>query len=398
MKLRHAHTGHYLYKDRIYVKRTDVLDEMIRTRDYSGRMSLYFNDDVFDSLSWHTEINVSLDKLYTYRAQQLRDKYKYLILAFSGGSDSVQVLNTFLKNNIFIDEIITCHHSDLIKNIDESVLYNSEELSTFLEYKYATTHYLKKIKEQSPNTKITVLDLSNFLYEQLVNKKFGHMGGDQRLTHTNSRVFATFPRSYMHSITLNLINRDTAGMALIRGVDKPILKIRNDNLFFFFSDITMHGAKHFNTGELDHIFSFEDFFWSRDMPLIPIRQSQVIKKKLEMDKMFYMNFCFFNEDIDRYYLENRDGYSSGGDLERLYSNLIYPDHNPLLFAAPKPKKKSPEFTLMETVVGRHFGKDFLNELRQEAYQKYDKIVYKDQLNKFIYSKKYHLGKIEPKWS
>jgi hypothetical protein len=394
----HSHTGHYTYKDKIYFSRAEALDEMLLTGDYEGRMWFWYNDDVFKQYNWSHPVHIQLKELYKIRAQQLRDKYKYLVLAFSGGSDSVQILNTFLKYNIFIDEIITCHHSKMINPLDKKEIKRDKDLALFLEYERSTVHYLNVVKDKSPDTKITDLDLSGYLHDQLINKKFGHMGGDKNLSHTNSRLYGVFPRSYMHSITLNLIKRDTDGMALIRGIEKPILKYQDGEIIFKFSDMPMHGAKHINLGEIDRVFTFEDFFWTRDMPLIPIRQSQVIKKALELDKEFFRTFMAFNKDIDNFYALNMDGQSSGGDLERLYSWLIYPDHNPKMFAAPKPKKVCPEFKLIEKVVGKHHGSEFMNEIKEHYHNKYALIKDKTQFNKFLYSQPYSLGEFKPIWS
>jgi hypothetical protein len=47
-----------------------------------------FNEAVFDSYDWTVEPKDSLVELYRQRAQQLRNKYDYIILAYSGGADS----------------------------------------------------------------------------------------------------------------------------------------------------------------------------------------------------------------------------------------------------------------------------------------------------------------------
>ena len=40
------------------------------------------------------------------RIKNLRDKYSYIRLWFSGGKDSTLALQTAIKNNVFIDEIV----------------------------------------------------------------------------------------------------------------------------------------------------------------------------------------------------------------------------------------------------------------------------------------------------
>ena len=64
-----------------------------------------FNEAVFSSYNFTVEPTDSLQELYRQRAQQLRDHYDYIILMYSGGADSTNVLNSFIKNDILIDEV-----------------------------------------------------------------------------------------------------------------------------------------------------------------------------------------------------------------------------------------------------------------------------------------------------
>ena len=56
-----------------------------------------FNDLVFDSYNWTVEPAESLVQLYQRRAQQIREKYDYLVLFYSGGADSHNMLQSFGK-------------------------------------------------------------------------------------------------------------------------------------------------------------------------------------------------------------------------------------------------------------------------------------------------------------
>jgi hypothetical protein len=57
-----------------------------------------FNSDLFSTIDWSIEPSESLDKLYANRARQLREKYDYIVLVYSGGIDSHVALQSFLKN------------------------------------------------------------------------------------------------------------------------------------------------------------------------------------------------------------------------------------------------------------------------------------------------------------
>lgn len=85
----------------------------------------------FDDVNW-TEPTETFKELCKQRAQQIRDSYDYIILSFSGGSDSTTVLNTFLENNIYIDEILILKYD--IPNI--ACIDGQEALSYLIAKKY----------------------------------------------------------------------------------------------------------------------------------------------------------------------------------------------------------------------------------------------------------------------
>src|SRR5260221_13572359 len=97
--------GHYVYNRNAYVRKIDAFDEALKNRDYFPNISLWFHDESYAQFDWAQEPLVSLDTLYKMRAKQIRDENEYLILLYSGGADSHQILDTFLKHNIFIDEV-----------------------------------------------------------------------------------------------------------------------------------------------------------------------------------------------------------------------------------------------------------------------------------------------------
>ena len=59
-----------------------------------------FNDEAYHSVDWEKEPPESLSELYRKRAQQLREKYDYLVLWFSGGADSTNILDSFLIDSL----------------------------------------------------------------------------------------------------------------------------------------------------------------------------------------------------------------------------------------------------------------------------------------------------------
>lgn len=69
------------------------------------KVTLYFNDHEYDKMNWGDEPVESFELLMDLHAHRIRDKYKYIILNWSGGTDSHTIYNVFKRNAIHINEI-----------------------------------------------------------------------------------------------------------------------------------------------------------------------------------------------------------------------------------------------------------------------------------------------------
>ena len=66
----------------------------------------YYYDHVFSKINWLIEPPGTLDDAYKHQCQRIRDTYDYVILFYSGGEDSTNILETFHFNNMKIDKIV----------------------------------------------------------------------------------------------------------------------------------------------------------------------------------------------------------------------------------------------------------------------------------------------------
>lgn len=94
--------GFYEYKDLIYFSKIEALIAASKDR---GDIRFVFNDHVFSNINWQNEPTENLEQLYHQRAKQIRENYDHVVLMYSGGSDSNNVLHSFLQNDILPDEI-----------------------------------------------------------------------------------------------------------------------------------------------------------------------------------------------------------------------------------------------------------------------------------------------------
>jgi len=131
-----------------------------------------FDDPSFKNYDWTVEPAQSLKSLMVERVHQLRDKYDYIKLWFSGGSDSTSVLNTFLTEFVFIDEIVVYRFSPSRKqNLGDYEIDN-----------YAIP-YLESIRQQIPHTKINIINFDNDYFEKFLGDKWFHTKNNLSVRH-----------------------------------------------------------------------------------------------------------------------------------------------------------------------------------------------------------------------
>lgn len=75
---------------------------------YSSKqqLSFYCNDAEYDKLDWNQDLPESIDQLMDSYARKIRQTYNYVVLLYSGGTDSRTIYDVFVRNNLHIDEIV----------------------------------------------------------------------------------------------------------------------------------------------------------------------------------------------------------------------------------------------------------------------------------------------------
>lgn len=100
-------TCHYRVGDRRFLNSISAWQEILR----SGSAFHYsFFDQAFGAYDWKLEPTETWQQLCRQRALQLRQRYSWLRLWYSGGRDSHHILQVFLQNQIPLDEIVIFHN------------------------------------------------------------------------------------------------------------------------------------------------------------------------------------------------------------------------------------------------------------------------------------------------
>lgn len=265
-----------------YVCNGQEFSSKIRALLYSNEVNKpvdwLFNDRVFQSYDWTIEPTESLDELYDRRARQLRNQYDYLILSYSGGADSHNILMSFVRQGLHIDEILVNHFEKAAGKFVDLNIANTDAKNAGAEHYLQTIPRLKEIAPRIPKTKITLADMSDHLFDLMEET------GDaswilSRREGINPAGATRF--NYLHLTEIRKQFDKEKSICMMLGVEKPRTAIStNGDLVMRFVD---RAANQITVAEhlKDYTNSTAEFFyWSPNCVPLLIKQGHVIKKYL----------------------------------------------------------------------------------------------------------------------
>lgn len=284
-----------------------------------------FNEDVFTKYNWQIEPPHDMRYYYHLRARQLREKYDYLILNLSGGSDSVTALYSFIQQGLHLDEVVVRHATSGTKKYLPNHK-NYDPTNEFSEFEFAAKPVLNWLSNVSPKTKITVHDFSkDVLDDSLVwDENFIHWTGDYVTPGCIVR--------YNHATNIEQLREFDKGkkVGIIFGVDKPRVIYQHEDVNLIFMDRPVHIALPATVNSGFSNQTVELFFWSPELPELVAKQAHLIKKWFEHplnQRLNYMlNFWWLSSS------RNRTAYES------CIKGIIYQDYDLNTFQCDKPTK------------------------------------------------------------
>jgi len=255
---------HQLIKNKGYWKANgkyfDVkVNAILEAQKTKSDVTFHYNDEWWNRVDWSVEPEQSLEELYLKRARDLRNKYKTLILRFSGGSDSMNIIRTFIDNNIKIDVVVVNEYLEL-NNEDRCIHPTSAEKII------VTMPFIRELQQQGVDFELLDVDNSVLfpMLGQNVNWIFRYNMPRFRLVEFSS------PRTVLHPKLQKYNSPDTC---IISGVDKPqVWRLHNKIWTFHMPDTTQvlcdPGHSH---------IAQEPFYQNADLPELVVKQCHVIK-------------------------------------------------------------------------------------------------------------------------
>jgi hypothetical protein len=223
-----------------------------------GDISFHYNDPWWDRARWDIEPEQSLQELYVQRARQLREKYKTIIIRYSGGSDSTNIIRTFVDNGIKIDVVALntwlqpdTHFELSTQNIEKTLV---------------ALPFLDKLKVQGVKFQLVIND-----YYPTIES----LGNDSAwIFDIDAPRFNLMDICAHRALTTKEFDQwDDESTAVVVGIDKPKVCVKDGKIWFWSQgDLWQSLINKANR------MTPEPFYWTADMPEIPIKQSHVVKK------------------------------------------------------------------------------------------------------------------------
>jgi hypothetical protein len=278
-----------------------------------------FNEAVFSSYDWTVEPTENILELYRQRAQQLRDKYDYIVLFWSGGSDSETVLQSFVDNDIKLDEIAT--YSNYEATGDRKDFLNAEVFEVSMPR-------AAQLKELYPWMKHRVIDISQQTIDVFAENKLDWI--------YNMNMFFTPNCVAKDGLYLKIkewrdIIESGKKFCILWGHDKPRIIHENNRFSFRFMDLIDNGPNVKGIAGTNP-YTDELFFWTPDMPKIVIKQSHLIKSYLNANLSTSPFVSFVKSDLAYKTVNGKKHWLSNHGVH----SVIYPNWPIDTFSVGKP--------------------------------------------------------------
>ena len=357
---------------------------LIESKDKRLSVDYIYFDHVWEKFDRSNLGKKSLNELYLERALQLRQSYDYLILYFSGGADSYNILRTFLDNDIFLDEVCVKWCSSIFNSNVKIYNPNIENISAYnylSEWDYAIKPVLEELSNLFPKVKIQIVnwfDDKNFIRLEEIFNKVNHWHDIE------------IPSLAIWSPSEKQLIEKGKTVGSIYGIDKPLVYRHQAHYHMVFSDaaITMGTPNSIN------IYGTEYFYYSPNLPALAFEMANVVARKFQTDDKLKEFLITSDKKNDSQFLQKANQFQ-----QKYLRNIIYSNWTDR-FQTLKPTMPNREdkhnwiYRLFDLKYNKDRFEDMrnlhLNQLHGGMYLGYssDKNISSDY--KSIYSKKHLL--------
>jgi hypothetical protein len=202
-------------------KYTNKLQAMMAAVAQGHWIHWNFNEDTFDRYDWTQEPTQSLQYLYDARARSIREKYSFVALEYSGGSDSWNVLNSFCRQGLKVDLVI---HKVIESQVGDQSDQSAQNI--WAEGKFQAWRSFLQFQQLVPDMKWVTWDIEKSVVDSWKQ-------GPRDILSTN----VLDPMKVTSGLDINPFGiPDLPSTAYIIGIDKPMVELYHDGWYMVFYD------------------------------------------------------------------------------------------------------------------------------------------------------------------
>ena len=232
-----------------------------------------YNDEAYDAWRWDVEPSKSLSQLYAERAIDIRNKYDYIVLHFSGGDDSTNILETFVRSGLHLDEVLTRGYFSQMPKVSTSQLLLPAHLQ-HVECLNQAVPLANMVKEKHmPNLRINAIDWVAPVIEYFThNPAWAESGINDFMLH-----MVLHQNLHLIDPLYQRLAEQGKKVCHILGFDKPALYKKDDYYYTLWMDHKIARGYNAQTDGRDLPQFVELFYWGRQAIELQIKQLHVMK-------------------------------------------------------------------------------------------------------------------------
>ena len=318
--------GYYTVGSKLVFSKIEALELSDRLNQ---SIQFHYNDEVFSLCNWASEPESTLSEYYKIRARQLRLKYDYLVVFYSGGADSHNMLESFVNAGVFPDEIVSFHSYAADQNRNSS--FNKEVFET-------AVPYVRKIKSQGrlpKHVQHRLIDMSNIIKQFNDEINWSEFEYYFNSTVSINNVARSKLREYIRDWK-DLIDSGKT-LCLVWGHDKPRVMHIDGEFCLQFMDLFDNCASVYNQQFLTPGYFDEMFYSTPDLPELVIKQAHVIKNFLQTADVSHPFLTTHVTGLGHVMKPVGDTHVAHWLTQNAQSYLIYPWFDDKLYYESKPQ-------------------------------------------------------------
>jgi hypothetical protein len=292
--------------------------EAIEIQNATGHWPKWnFNDEIFSQQNWLQNPQIDLYEMYKARARQIRESYDYVVLFYSGGSDSVNILSAWIDAGLKIDEIATVWNLEGAKDRDD---YMNAEVNRVV------LPSIQRLKDKGLEFKFRLIDITKDTVD-FVNR----VGEDYLYYVTNHFSPNNIIKSQFRERIKDYIDIIKSGKSLcfVWGSEKPQIFLDGPRHYLQFFDIVDNCVNPYTQQRMKQGWYDELFYWTPDMPQLVVKQAHTLLNFAETCDMAE----FYQDKPNRYgYNFRRQQYITSAAAKI----ILYPKWDPTTFNNGKP--------------------------------------------------------------